>query len=224
MKTVKKTFIIFFLLCCITQTSFSEQKYLFTPYNKPPGEIRKGIGLTFSASFQKGKLFQMRTAPSIPKIRDGGEIQTVPSSAYQDTQKPGGLHSGLKSLFFGPRVGLEANENQPVTFIEKANLFIPLAPFQVYSENGIKGFAASAFFGPRVGMEIKERKIRKVEWLGLVPVIGVTYHLITSRPSKTAVLIEVVSAALLSRLLPAIEAFRGKTMTEIEKKENLKRQ
>jgi len=223
MKTVKKTFIILFLLCCTAQTSFSEQKYPFQTYNKRPAEIQKGIGLTPSASVHKRKPFQMRVAPSIPKLRDWCELQTAPPSVNQDKQKPGGLRSGLKSLFFGPRVGLEANENQPVTFVEKANLFVPLAPFQVYSENGIKGFAASAFFGPRVGKEIKERKIRKVEWLGLVPVIGVTYHLMTSHPSKTTVLIEVASAALLSRLLPAIEAFRGKTMTEIERAENLKR-
>lgn len=223
MKAFIKTFIILFLLFCTAQTSSSEQKYTFLQYNKRPAEIQKSIGLRLSAPVHNGKLLQMRVALPIPKLRNVGEIQTPPASAFQDTQKPGGLSSGLKSLFFGPRVGLEANENQPVTFIEKANLFVPLAPFQVYSVNGIKGFAASAFLGPRVGMEIKERKIRKVEWLGLVPVIGVTYHLLTSHPSKTTVLIEIASAALLSRLFPAIEAFRGKTMTEIERAENLKR-
>jgi len=218
-KVHKKIFIIL-LLCFTAQTSFSEQKGLFQTYNKQSCAVKKGIGLRLSA-------FNQNETGRVPlPSRSFGEddkLQTAPLPVYQETQKKRYFQSGLKSLFFGPRIGLEANEDQPVTFIEKANLFVPLVPFQVYSENGIKGFAASAFLGPRVGMEIKERKIRKKEWLGLVPVIGVTYHLITSHPSKTTVFIEVVSAALLSRILPAIEAFRGKTMTGIERAENLKR-
>ncbi len=130
---------------------------------------------------------------------------------------------GLKSLLFGPRIGLEANESVPISFIEKANLFVPLAPFQAYSENGIKGFLTSAFIGPRVGMEIKERKIRRKEKIGLLIMAGITYHLMTSKPSSSGVISEVILGAFLSRLWPAYEAYRGKTMTDIDITENLRK-
>lgn len=143
---------------------------------------------------------------------------------YQDeTGETGGWKAGLKSLFFGPRIGIEANENVPISFIEKANLFVPLSPFQAYAENGVKGFFTSAFFGPRVGMELKERKIRKKEWYGLIPALAVTFHLRSSHPSTGAVIGEVVLAAFLSRVLPAFDAHRGRTMSDIELAENLRR-
>ena len=143
---------------------------------------------------------------------------------YQDeTGETGGWKAGLKALFFGPRIGIEANENVPVTFIEKANLFVPLSPFQAYTESGVKGFMASAFLGPRVGMELKERKIRKKEWYGLIPALAVTFHLGTSSPSTGAVIGEVVLAAFLSRIFSALDAYHGRTMSDIELTENLRR-
>ncbi len=159
-------------------------------------------------------------------------IQDGPSLVYhdppqrqeqEDTVDPGGYIVGLKGLLFGPRIGLEANEGTPISFVEKANLFVPLAPFQAYSVNGIKGFLASAFLGPRVGMQLNERKIRKKEWLGLIPVLAVTYHLFSSDPSTSMVMMEVAAAGFLSRILPAWEAFRGKTMTEIHRRESLQK-
>lgn len=141
----------------------------------------------------------------------------------QEETGKGGVMAGFKSILFGPRVGIETNENQPVSFIEKANAFVPIAPFQAYSENGIKGFLASAFIGPRVGMQIDERKIRFKEWLGLIPAAGVAYHLSTSNPTTTIVIIEAAGAAILSRLWSALDAFRGKTMSDIEIDEDLRK-
>jgi len=132
--------------------------------------------------------------------------------------------AGLKTIVFGPRFGIESNEGQPITFIEKANVIFPLVPFQAYSTSGWKGFASSAFIGPRVGMELNERKIRLKEWVGLVPVIGVTAHLMMAEnPSTSMVITEAAIAAVLSRLWPAIDAFRGRTMTEIDRNEDLRR-
>lgn len=148
----------------------------------------------------------------------------APARPQQQPVEPGGVMNGLKSLLFGPRIGLEANEGAPVTFVEKANLFVPLAPFQAYTVNGYRGFLAGAFLGPRVGMELGERKIRTREWLGLLPVIGAAVHLAQSDASTTMVIAEVVVAGFLSRLIPAIEALSGKTMSEIERRENLRRQ
>ncbi|MCP4725617.1 MAG: hypothetical protein GY863_11300 [bacterium] len=156
-------------------------------------------------------------------INDGPSLLLQEPPQQEEEVDPGGYIVGLKALLFGPRVGLEANEGTRISFVEKANLFVPLSPFQAYSVNGIKGFLASAFLGPRVGMQLKERKIRKKEWLGLIPVIAVTYHLFSSDPSTSMVLMEVAVAGLLSRILPAWEAFRGKTMTEVHRRENLQK-
>ncbi|MFC1554433.1 hypothetical protein ACFL7D_07355 [candidate division KSB1 bacterium] len=154
-------------------------------------------------------------------LPDFSKLQT--QDPAQPEENRGGYMAGLKALFLGPRIGLESNENVPITFIEKANLFVPLVPFSTYSSTGIKGAAASAFLGPRVGSQLNERKIRKVEWLGLIPVLGVTYHIMTSKPSTSGVLMEVSVAALLSRIWPAWEAFRGKTMMDVERAEQLRR-
>ena len=221
MKILKFTSIVFIVLCVPASPMFSEQSAHNTVHNHRTVAAYTGAGLGVSFPFHNTVSF--RSPPPVWKSRTRNARNGDYGSVYQEIQKRGGFRSGLKSLFFGPRVGLEANENKSVTFIEKANLLVPLAPFQAYSVNGIKGFAASAFFGPRVGMEIKERKIRRKEWLGLIPVIGVAYHLSASKPSTSTVLVEVAVAALLSRIWSAFEAFRGRTMTEIESAENLKR-
>lgn len=145
------------------------------------------------------------------------------ASLKQELSKKYKIWNGLQSLLFGPRIGLEANEGKPATFIEKANIFVPIVPFLAYQENGLKGFMTSAFICPRAGMELKERKIRKKEWLGLIPIAGVAVHLTMTHNSRTVVITEAVSAGILSRLLPAYEALRGKTMSEIEKSEKLKK-
>ena len=80
----------------------------------------------------------------------------------QGAVQPGGFMPALKSLVFGPRIGIESNENIPVSFVEKANVFVPLTPFQVFPSTGIKGFAASAFMGPRVGAQLKGLVLQKI--------------------------------------------------------------
>ncbi len=159
------------------------------------------------------------------QIEPTGISIAPPEMPEPQAQAPGrgGYMAGLKTLLFGPRVGLEANENTKVTFVEKANLFVPLAPFQAYGVNGIKGFFAAGFLGPRVGMQLQERRIRMKEWLGLIPIVAVAYHLFTSDPSTSMIMMEVSAAGLLSRILPAFEAFKGRTMTEIERRENLRK-
>lgn len=168
------------------------------------------------------------TSPFLPFPAYNVVHDNLQTSHLQLPQNPaqdrGGLMAGLKSIVFGPRVGIESNEDLPVTFIEKANVFVPLVPFLAYSESGWKGFMSSAFIGPRVGMELKERKIRLKEWVGLVPVLGVTAHLMMSEsPSASTVIVEVAVAAFLSRLWPAFDAFRGSTMTDIDLNEGLRR-
>lgn len=146
------------------------------------------------------------------------------SSSIQQAQAPasrGGIMKSLKAFIIGPRIGLESNEGIPATFVEKANIFVPLSPFQAYGKNGYKGFLASAFLGPRVGTQLGERKIRKKEWIGLLPFLAVTYHLMTSDPTTSSLIMEVSVAGFLSRLIPAFETFRGKTMTDISRLENL---
>ncbi len=149
--------------------------------------------------------------------------------SFSQQQEPeeggGGFMAGLKALVFGPRIGIETNDGIPISFVEKANVFVPLVPFQAYSQSGVKGFLASAFLGPRVGTELNNRKIRFKEWVGLVPVVGVGAHLfMAENPSTSMVITEITIAAVLSRLWPALDAFRGKTMNSIVEQENLRRQ
>lgn len=120
----------------------------------------------------------------------------------------GGVGPCLASCCLGPRIGLEMNEGQPIEIME----VLPLAPYvgflarlwvsydYGYNAGGGKGFLASCCIGPRVGKEIGERKVRSLEKLRLIPVINIYPWIATS-----------------------MEAFGGKTMTEIEEEENLKR-
>lgn len=140
----------------------------------------------------------------------------------QEEEKKGGFMTGLRTILYGPRVGIELNDGQPISFVEKANLFVPLVPFQAYSENGWKGFMASAFIGPRVGMQLSQKKIRFKEWVGIIPVAAVAVHIFMSEdPSMGMVVAELTLAGFLSRLWPALDAFRGRTMQEITENENL---
>jgi len=193
MKPCRILILVFFLFAAAAAEAHSEPGLRISPYRAAARAGAGRIGLS---------------APALPQ---------------QEAAQPGGVIAGLKSLIFGPRVGLGANEGIPVTFVEKANVFVPLAPFQAYPVTGIRGFAASAFLGPRIGMELNERKIRTREWLGLIPVAAAGVHIAMSDQSTAAILLELTAAAVLSRLIPAVEAFSGRTMSEIERRENLRR-
>jgi len=136
----------------------------------------------------------------------------------------GGIVPCLATCLIGPRVGLEMNEGKPINtseWIGAAGTFlggplgymipyvgslIPLAckgymAYDMgYKANEFPGFAASFCIGPRVGNELGTRKIRMKEWLSLVPCVCI-YPMIT---------------------IP-LEAYQGKTMTEIEAKEGLRK-
>jgi len=192
--------------------------------------LRYGIAvIILSCLFYTGLLNAQSGENKILLIRDNspdcGTLFPDVSAHYQgDVSDPGGVMPCLKTLIFGPRIGLEANEGVPISFVEKANIFLPIAPFQAFSKTGIKGFFASAFIGPRVGMQMNQRKIRTKEWLCLLPVVAVAAHLaVSDKPSTPTIMIEIAAAAFISRLLPAIDAFRGKTMRDIEQQENLHR-
>ena len=113
------------------------------------------------------------------------------------------------SCCIGPRVGLEMNEGIEIQQIEwiafVANAV--LAPLGSLisgvaqgSKNGAEGFFASCCIGPRVGEQLNERKIRTMEWLRLVPIVNIVPVVITG-----------------------LDAYKGKTMSEIERAENLAR-
>ncbi|MDI6793713.1 MAG: hypothetical protein QME81_12760 [bacterium] len=129
------------------------------------------------------------------------------TDAHSATKK-GGAGPFFGSCCVGPRIGLEMNEGVEVELME----VLRLAPYvgglihlyvsydYGYKAAGEKGFLASCCIGPRVGKEFNERKIRTKEWMRLIPVVGLVPH-----------------------VMIAIEAGQGKTMTEIEQEENLKK-
>jgi len=117
----------------------------------------------------------------------------------------GGVSPFLQSCIFGPRIGLEANEGKPATFMEIMNAFILpgfpiIMPVKAFFKNGVKGMLAACLIGPRVGMQIDKRKLRDLEWLLLIPVFN-----------------------LYPRFTISWEAYKGRTMSEIENEENLKK-
>ena len=132
----------------------------------------------------------------------------------------GGVLPCLASCLVGPRVGLEMNEGKEIQksewigviggyFGNMVPIIGPLVSLGCrgymaydmgYVPNEFGGFAASFCLGPRVGNELHYRKIRNKEWLLLIPCINI-YPLIS---------------------IP-LEAYHGKTMTEIEQKEGLRK-
>lgn len=134
----------------------------------------------------------------------------------------GGFVPCLATCLVGPRVGLEMNEGKELYDTEwillGANVLgsvvgpTSIGPLvstagRLYAayemggkKNGFKGALASYFIGPRVGYELHYRKIRRKELFLIIPCINI---------------IPAVSIAL--------EAYHGMTMSEIEKKENLRR-
>ncbi len=131
----------------------------------------------------------------------------------------GGFVPCLASCLIGPRVGLEMNEGRDIEtseWIMLGGTLISAAPvvgqiaatgtraYNAYvmgaKKNGLEGGLASFFLGSRIGNELDTRKIRTKEWLQLVPCVCI-YPMIT---------------------IP-LEAFSGKTMTDIEVEEGLRK-
>jgi len=139
--------------------------------------------------------------------------------AFLHAEEKGGFVPCLASCLIGPRVGLELNENKDIQQSEWIMLGGQLVAatsgigqiiatgtraYNAYvmgvQKNGLGGGLASFFLGSRVGNELDQRKIRTKEWLMLVPCVCI-YPAIT---------------------IP-LEAYNGKTMTEIEVKEGLRK-
>jgi hypothetical protein len=138
----------------------------------------------------------------------------------------GGSAPCLASCLIGPRVGLEMNEGKPINTSEWIGVIgsyagssggfclgisslgglisfgcrAYMAYDMGYKANEFPGFAASYCIGPRVGNELNTRKVRMLEWLRFVPCVCI-YPMIA---------------------IP-LEAYQGKTMTEIEAKEGLRK-
>ena len=132
-------------------------------------------------------------AQEAQEVQEAQETQV----AQVAQEKKGGIGPCLISFFIGPRVALEMNEGKPIQTMEIIGFLIPcIRMFSGWSANGLSGCCASTCLGPRVGTQLKERKVRGMEYLGLI---------------------------YIGRIITAVEAMGGKTMTEIEAKENLKR-
>jgi hypothetical protein len=112
-------------------------------------------------------------------------------------EQKGGMGPCLASCCLGPRIGLEMNEGKSVETLEILGLFFfPLRSIPGFQKAGAAGGFVGCCFGPRVGAQFNERKIRTMEILQLV---------------------------LVGTIMIGLEAKNGKTMTEIEAAENLKK-
>ena len=117
--------------------------------------------------------------------------------------KKGGCSPMFASCCLGPRIGLEMNEGAPIKGYEWLNIIgigRLIGAVEDGGKNGASGFFASCCIGPRIGGEYDKRKIRTMEWVCLIPYVGE-----------------------IPVIMMALEASDGKTMTEIEKTENLKK-
>jgi len=122
---------------------------------------------------------------------------TVPGMSAEK----GGCMSGLVGCLIGPRVGLELNEGKPVETTEWLRLVgigALINDYEAYQKNGCTGCLLENFLGPRVGRQYDYRNARTLEWVSLVT-LGIP------------------------NLIMAIEAYQGKTMTEIEASEHLRK-
>lgn len=150
------------------------------------------------------------------------DISSDTEEGSEYTGKRGGIGPCAASCLIGPRVGLEMNEGKDIRTSEWIALggsmvgsgvtTVPGAsaiPFLTraymayemgYMANGIKGCIASFVLGPRIGNELDTRRIREKEWMRLIPCINI-YPLIS---------------------IP-LEAYRGETMSEIAKREGLRK-
>ncbi|HDP69114.1 MAG TPA: hypothetical protein ENN20_11555 [Candidatus Marinimicrobia bacterium] len=151
--------------------------------------------------------------------------QQLPISTRRSRRKPGGFGPALASCLLGPRVGLEMNEGIEEIHLSEwialggslvagsaTGILVPIGnviytgtrAYMAYEmggkNNGFEGALAAFCIGPRVGNELHYRKIRNKEWLLLIPCVNI-YPLIS---------------------IP-LEAYHGKTMTEIEIAEGLRK-
>lgn len=114
----------------------------------------------------------------------------------------GGCVPATLGCFLGPRIGLEYNEGKPVETTEWLRLIVIGAfinDYEAFEKNGCVGCLLEHFLGPRVGRQYDYRNVRTLEWIGLV-------------------------ASPIPQVIMAFEAYQGKTMTEIEQEENLRKQ
>ena len=128
---------------------------------------------------------------------------SISVAAIAQTAGKGGCGPFFASCCLGPRIGLELNEGVAIQGYEWFNLIgigVLIGAINDAGKNGMSGFFASCCIGPRVGGELDKRKIRTMEWVSLIPYIGI-----------------------IPDIMMAAEAYDGKTMTEIEKSENLKK-
>lgn len=126
--------------------------------------------------------------------------------------RKGGFGPCVSSCLIGPRVGLEMNEGIEIRdseWVGFAGSFIPYVGFVArgymaydmgYKTNEIRGCIASYFLGPRVGHQLHYRRIREKEWMRLIPCINI-----------------------FAAFSISMEAYRGETMTEIAKREGLRK-
>ncbi len=158
-------------------------------------------------------------------VAQSGEKSTNNSgdshSSSKKVSNPGGIGPALASCLIGPRVGLEMNEGNDEIYLSEWIALGGLVvggsakwPFTIagnmiangtraymaYDRGGInnsfEGALASFFLGPRVGNELHYRKVRTNEWLQLCCV---------------------------GKILITLEAYNGKTMSEIEIEEGLRK-
>jgi len=164
-----------------------------------------------------GMIWAQEATPDVP-------LSSLRGSSQTGTEGKGGLGPCVASCCIGPRVGLEMNEGVDIYQSEwialggalvggsasgvgapiGSMISVATRAYMAYEmgakPNGLEGALASYFLGPRVGNELDTRKIRTMEWLRLVPCVNIYAGLMIS-----------------------LEAYNGKTMSEIEVKESLRR-
>lgn len=126
---------------------------------------------------------------------------SVSAATMAQAAEKGGCGPFFGSCCLGPRIGLEMNEGVAIKWYEWLNpigIGVIIGAVKDGSKNGASGFFASCCIGPRVGGEYDKRKIRTMEWVSLIPYVGI-----------------------IPDIMMMLEAADGKTMTAIEKEENL---
>lgn len=176
---------------------------------------------------------RLTTPISQHPVTTASEQSSDTTDSHRDTsastkhrhREPGGFGPALASCLVGPRVGLEMNEGIEEIHLSEwialggaiisgstTGILAPIGnviytgtrAYMAYEmggkNNGFEGALAAFCIGPRVGNELHYRKIRNKEWLLLIPCVNI-YPLIS---------------------IP-LEAYHGKTMTEIEIAEGLRK-
>lgn len=133
------------------------------------------------------------------------------STAYG--QNRGGIEPCLATIFMGDtRIGLYMNEGKPIEdldWIRFVGNFVPYVDIAVpvytsykyaYPTSGISGCAVSYLWGHRVGKEYNNYRLRTKEWLLCIPCVNI-YPCVAI----------------------TLEAYSGKTFTEVVQEEGLAR-